>query len=108
LRSDDAYIMDSYAWLLFKKGQAKEAMKLLEKAYGLKNREAIIAEHLADIYIALHLKQKALAMYKKALDLLAENDAKIRLAGKIENVQNALAEYSPGAGKNRSPAAFNP
>jgi tetratricopeptide (TPR) repeat protein len=106
LKPEDAYVLDSYGWLLYKLGRHKEAMKHLEKAHGKKSQEAIIVEHLADVYIALHMQQKALAAYEKALELWSESEAKDRLATKINNVRNAIAANNITIKKwNRNPAS---
>src|SRR5690606_24314756 len=48
LKPDDGYITDSLGWVLFRKGNYKEAIATLENAFRLKPEEAIIAEHLGD------------------------------------------------------------
>jgi tetratricopeptide (TPR) repeat protein len=106
LKPDDAYVLDSFGWLQHKLGRHKDAMKHLEKAHSKKSQEAIIVEHLADVYIALHMQQKALAAYEKALQLWTESDAKERLATKISNVRNAIAANNITVKKwDRSPAS---
>ena len=112
LKPKDPFVMDSYGWLLYKKGKFKEAMVYLEKAFGAKQEEAVIAEHLADIYLAMNLPAKALAVYQKALGISTlgnDDDVKTRLSQKISNLKGALArdEYSPSRISKRVPASVS-
>jgi tetratricopeptide (TPR) repeat protein len=92
LRPEDPFIIDSYAWLLHRQGKSREAMKLLEKAHMAKPQEAVIAEHLADVYYSLSMPNKALAIYRKAIEAV-ENDGEVtaRLQQKIRVVEQLLA-----------------
>lgn len=109
IKPKDAYIMDSYAWLLHKRGKSKEAMKHLEQAHALKNEEWVIAEHLADVYLTLGLRQKALAVYEKSLRMSVAAEEKQRIEQKIENVRQAIAqaETAPAVelSRRRAPAS---
>jgi len=48
LAPNDAYIMDSLGWVLFRQGQVKEALKVLRKAYAIK-ADPEIAIHLGEV-----------------------------------------------------------
>ncbi len=48
LAPNDAYIMDSLGWVLFRQGQTKEALKVLRKAYSIK-ADPEIAIHLGEV-----------------------------------------------------------
>lgn len=63
----DGYVLDTYGWILFKKGKTTEAIKFLEKAHEHQPNESVIAEHLADAYNKAALYDRALSMYEKAL-----------------------------------------
>lgn len=102
LRPDDAFILDSYGWLLYRQGNRQGAMKNLEKAFALKPDEGVIAEHLADVYVALNLPQKALATYERALRAAGgDKELLARVESKMENLQQALADLAP---KRKPPA----
>lgn len=107
LKPGDAFVLDSYGWLLYRQGKYRAAMTQLEKAYALKPQEAVIAEHLADSYVALGMPQKALAIYQKALLASDDGEFKARVEGKIENVQSAMAgiERRPARLDSRVPAS---
>lgn len=111
LKPNDAFVLDSYGWLLYRQGKTKAAMKSLEKAFALKPEEGVIAEHLADIYVALDMPHKALNIYQKALSADGDEDFKARVQAKLQNVQNVMAGISPKAQAKevRNPAsAINP
>jgi tetratricopeptide (TPR) repeat protein len=93
LKPDDAFILDSYGWLLYRTGKRREAMKQLEKAYASKPEEGVIAEHLADIYVSLNMPQKALAVYAAALKSSAsDQELMARVQNKMANVRGVVAE----------------
>ena len=48
LQPDEAVIVDSYGWLLFKQGRAEQALEYLKKAYA-KQAENEIAAHIAEV-----------------------------------------------------------
>ncbi len=59
--------LDTYAWILYKQGKYVQAKEWLEKAVssgGSKN--AVILEHLGDVYYQLNQPEKALEYWKKA------------------------------------------
>lgn len=91
LKPNDAFILDSYGWLLYRTGRNQEAMKQLEKAYVAKPDEGVIAEHLADIYTSLNMPRKALAVYEKALKSGGDREFTARVQTKIANVREVLA-----------------
>ncbi len=99
LKPDDAFILDSYGWLLYRTGQRSEAMKQLEKAFAAKPEEGVIAEHLADIYVSVNMPRKALAVYEQALKSGGGREFVARVQAKMANVREVLA----GAG-NIAPA----
>lgn len=91
LKPDDAFVLDSYGWLLYRTGQRQAAMKHLEKAYAVKPDEGVIAEHLADVYVSLDLPRKALSVYEQALQSGGDREFVARVQTKITNVREVLA-----------------
>lgn len=92
LKPDDAFILDSYGWLLYRTGKRREAMKQLEKAYAMKPEEGVIGEHLADIYVSLDMPQKALAVYAAAIKSGGDQEFVARVQVKMANVRGVVAE----------------
>lgn len=64
--SNGAYV-DTLGWILFKQGKYEEALPLLEKAYELAGHDAVIADHVADTYMKLGNREKAVDYWKKSL-----------------------------------------
>ena len=92
LKPDDAFVLDSYGWLLYRLGKANDALKVLERALAYKPDESVISEHLADIYVALKMPEKAMAMYEKALHANPDQELANRVQNKLANVRNAVDE----------------
>jgi predicted negative regulator of RcsB-dependent stress response len=53
--------------VLYRKGKYDEALETLEKAAKLQPEEAIIYEHMGDVFVKKEESEKAVASYKKAL-----------------------------------------
>jgi len=69
-RPNNIDVQETYAWLLYKNGQASEAAPIIEPAMRLKTRRATLSYHAGMIYFAANQHDKALTHLKKAL---AEN-----------------------------------
>jgi predicted Zn-dependent protease len=66
-----AYI-DSYAWVLYYKGQYQRAYELLLKALEKEKEDPVIWEHIGDVLMKLNKKDQALDAYRKSWQLLEE------------------------------------
>lgn len=67
------HYLDTYGWILYQMGNYEEARVWIEKA--LENNateEAVVLEHLGDVYYKLGMKDDALRYWKQALDLGGE------------------------------------
>jgi Tfp pilus assembly protein PilF len=91
LKPGDAFVLDSYGWLLYRQGKSQAAMKQLEKAFAMRLDEGVIGEHLADVYIALNMPKKALAVYQQALKAGGEKEFIARVEQKLKNVVQQIA-----------------
>ena len=72
---ENSTYLDTYAWILFEKGRYTEARIYIEQA--MKNggdSSQVIVEHCGDIYYKLGEKDKALELWKKALNIEASPD----------------------------------
>lgn len=98
LDPQDGYILDTLGWVLFKKGDKKESMKLLEAANRFQPGVSIIAEHLGDVYRELSMIEKAKRMYEKAKSL--EKDDK-----KIDELTQKIIAVEKQNYPNRIPAS---
>ena len=101
LEPNDGFILDTFGWVLLKKGETKEAIRVLEAAHKAQPKESIIAEHLGDAYYEHQLTDKARAMYIRAIesesDILKVKEIKAKISA-IEN--QVLPKQQP-----RSPAS---
>lgn len=66
LEPDSPYILDSMGWLQFRLGNYSLALEYLELAYELEP-QVDIAAHLADLYVEMDDKARAIAILKTAL-----------------------------------------
>src|SRR5690606_31997704 len=90
LQPGDGYIMDTLGWVLFKRGDLAQALKVLEAAYRAQSGESVIAEHLGDAYYRLQNFEDAMKMYMKAAEI-ADNSKDIeKLRQKISQIQNQI------------------
>lgn len=88
--SSNATYLDTYAWILHKKGANEEARKYqasaVEEAAKEGNEHAELYEHYGDILAALGEKSEALDAYAKALALEPDNND---IQQKIKTLKNA-------------------
>lgn len=69
LRPDDGYIVDSYGWALYKAGDYKKSVMLLEKAVEYVPNDPVINDHLGDAYWKVDRRLEAQFQWQRALDL---------------------------------------
>ena len=67
------YIVDTLGWIYFKLGRYPESREQLEKAIKLHPEDAVIQEHLGDLYRAMKLSQKAESAYRAALKIAPDS-----------------------------------
>lgn len=68
--------LDTYAWVLYQRGDHKKALEVIEKAIELGGSEdADIQEHLGDILRALGKNERAKKAYQKAIELGGEKES---------------------------------
>ena len=82
----DAYILDTMGWVLFKKGQFKEAVKHLSAAHQIRPSESIIAEHLGDAYYKLRSFEKAISVYQQAVEATADDEQAQQIRNKMASI----------------------
>lgn len=104
--NEDAFIMDTLGWVLFKKGKFKEAVTVLEKAHEMQPQVSIISEHLGDIYTKMNLHSKARLLFIKAVEAEADLDRKKEIKYKLSQIEDALKNLrvpsSIGSGSNKN------
>jgi tetratricopeptide (TPR) repeat protein len=87
LKPGEGYIIDSLGWVYFKKGNYRAALEELLKAHEALPEDPTIAEHVADVYVALSDKEKAISFYERARDLEKKDDKRKALEKKIDGLR---------------------
>ncbi len=74
LAPDDPFILDSKGWVLFRRGQTKEALVYLRKAFA-ERPDPEIAAHLGEVLWAQGQKDEAEKVWRQALQENPDNEA---------------------------------
>ncbi|MGI4732081.1 MAG: tetratricopeptide repeat protein [Janthinobacterium lividum] len=88
LKPGDPSIADSLAWSWYRRGDVARALPLLESAAQIDPTNAVIAEHLGDVYWALGRRWEARYAWA-ASAVVADPPAKARLAARIDHGPDA-------------------
>lgn len=72
LHPDSGAFTDSLGWVLYKRGQYRQAVEALQHAEALTPNEPVIIEHLADALTKAARKTDATDAYRRALELLQQ------------------------------------
>jgi tetratricopeptide (TPR) repeat protein len=88
LQPNDGYILDTLGWILFKRGDNEAAIRYLEAAFKARPDEAIISEHLGDAYLRHQMWQRAVTMYRRAIDVEKDQVKTKKIAEKLANVES--------------------
>lgn len=84
---ENGHYLDTYGYLLFKKGEYKKSLGYLLKASRLIPEQAEVYEHIGDVYAAMKQANQARRFYRLASQLFtSENQA--RLGGKIAKLSD--------------------
>lgn len=89
---EDAFILDTLGWVLYKKGQYKEAKGILEKAYEMQPSVGIIAEHLGDVYTKMNKLEKAKILFIKASEDETDDSRKKDILQKISQLESSIQQ----------------
>lgn len=68
LRPEDGHITDSLGWALYRRGEYKEAVEVLERAVALLPYDSVINDHLGDAYWKVGRRTEARFQWQRALD----------------------------------------
>lgn len=71
---DDAFILDSKGWVLFRQGKLDEALTLLKKAYAIRP-DPEIAAHTGEVLWQLGRRDEALKIWREAKKMHPDNEA---------------------------------
>jgi len=73
LKPGNGYIMDSLAWVYYRKGNVEAAWQEIQRAVANAEDDPVIWEHYGDIATALGMTAEARKGYRRALELDPEN-----------------------------------
>lgn len=79
----NGYYLDSRGWVFYKMGRFEEALRELERACEIVE-DAVILEHLGDVYVELNRPNAALDAYERAFEIEPDNEG---LQRKIDSVK---------------------
>lgn len=95
LDPESGAIADSLGWFYFKKGMFEEAKtELLRAEQMIETPDAVIFDHIGQVFHKLSEPEKAIEYMKRAVELDPEK----------EEYADRLAEYEEGAGKTPAPS----
>lgn len=100
----DGYILDTLGWVLYKLDRYRDAVVALEAAQKAQPAVAVIAEHLGDAYMKTAMTDKAIRMYRKALEF--ETDA-VKVKAIQLKISNLDGQKLPSYEEARKPAAVS-
>jgi len=102
---DDAYILDTLGWVLYKQERYSEAVIVLERAHKMLPSASIIAEHLGDVYMRTSAHNKARLFFIKAAESESDAERKSEIMMKLSNledkIKNLRSPSSNGVGLNK-------
>lgn len=78
--TDVPAFQDTYGWLVFRRGQAEEALPYLESAAAELSQDPIVQFHLGQTYAALRRQEDAVAQYRLVLELAEDGDPRPQIA----------------------------
>ncbi len=65
--------LDTYGWILFQQGKYPEALKYIQQAVNAGEADAVLLEHLGDVYFKLNQVDEALKYWKMSAEKAAPN-----------------------------------
>lgn len=89
---EDAFILDTLGWVLFKKGKYQDAIDILDKAQAMQPQASIISEHLGDIYTKINMHERARQLFIKAVEIESDVDRQKQIKSKLTQVENRLKD----------------
>lgn len=95
---DSGYIVDSFAWALFKLGRYDEAVAPMERASLLEPVDPVVTDHLGDVYWVVGRTREAEFQWQRALSYDPEPEEAARIRRKLEvGLDAVLAEEAASA-----------
>ena len=97
LDPENGAYLDSMAWVEYRQGKYDQALENLKRAVeNLPREDAVVFEHLGDVYLKLNRVSQALESWQKAKTLDPSNSD---LAAKIEGQKTRVSKTNPTGAK---------
>ena len=90
VRAGDPYYIDTRGWIYYQMGDYQQALRDLRHAVDLAEDDTVILEHYADALIKLNQVEKAMQVYRLALDVSAEKEIDPETAEALERIRRKL------------------
>lgn len=90
--SDFAPFQDTYGWILYREGNANEAVEYLERAVAELSTDALVTYHLGKAYAANGQTEDALATLNRAIELAGPDDTRPQFADAAAEIERLQAE----------------
>jgi tetratricopeptide (TPR) repeat protein len=96
LEPDNGPILDTFGWVYFQMGQAKDALPYLQRAAFMTNNDPVVLQHIGDAYLKLGLRREAVATWTRALEKDPRNgDLANRIDTALAQAKNAHLRSAP-------------
>jgi tetratricopeptide (TPR) repeat protein len=96
LDPDNGLILDTWGWVYFQMGQAKDALPYLQRAALLTDNDPVVLQHVGDAYLKLGLRREAIAAWNQALEKDPRNgDLANRIDAAQAQAKNAHLRSAP-------------
>jgi tetratricopeptide (TPR) repeat protein len=96
LDPDNGPILDTFGWVYFQMGQAKDALPYLQRAAVLTNNDPVVLQHVGDAYLKLGERREAIAAWSHALEKDPRNgDLANRIDAAQAQAKNAQLRSAP-------------
>jgi tetratricopeptide (TPR) repeat protein len=92
LKPRSGHILDSLGWVLFRRGEARRAVEVLEQADALSGPDPTILEHLGDAYRATARPTDAAQAYRRALGTSADDELPAERGKRRNSLERKLRE----------------
>ena len=96
LEPDNGPILDTWGWVYFQMGQARDALPYLQRAAIMTNNDPVVLQHVGDAYSKLGLRREAIVAWARALEKDPHNgDLANRIDAALAQAKNAHLRSAP-------------
>ena len=78
---------DTYGWILYRQGNFEEAITYLEPAAAAIPNDPLVQYHLAAAYQAVGQEQRALAQYRRVVEIAGADDPRDQIRKALDEIE---------------------